>query len=159
MNNKSVDVYERASSCSLFLSARQLCGRGRRAEVADCVRRSRQHAALEQKGEGFENKIAEVIGESLGTGVQYYWRPSIERGLMRKTLSEELRSVAGHGLAIPKAVVLSPLYRSTFVLATATTGIDFKNLDDPALKKLASACFRSPLYVRRWPSTMSSRIP
>ena len=41
-----------------------------------------------QKGEGFENKIAQVIGKSIGTGVQYYWRPSIERGLMRTTLSE-----------------------------------------------------------------------
>ena len=41
-----------------------------------------------QKGEGFENKIAQVIGSALGTGVQYYWRPSIERGLMRTTLSE-----------------------------------------------------------------------
>ena len=34
-----------------------------------------------QKGEGFENKIAQLIGTALGTGVQYYWRPSIERGL------------------------------------------------------------------------------
>jgi len=41
-----------------------------------------------QKGDGFENKIAQVIGTALGTGVQYYWRPSIERGLMRTTLSE-----------------------------------------------------------------------
>ncbi len=40
------------------------------------------------KGEGFENKIAQVVGKALGTGVQYYWRPSIERGLMRTTLSE-----------------------------------------------------------------------
>jgi hypothetical protein len=39
-----------------------------------------------QKREGFENKIAQVIGTALGTGVQYYWRPSIERGLMRTTL-------------------------------------------------------------------------
>jgi hypothetical protein len=31
-----------------------------------------------QKGEGFENKIAQLIGASLGTGVQYYWRPSID---------------------------------------------------------------------------------
>ncbi len=28
-----------------------------------------------QKGDGFENKIAQVIGAALGTGVQYYWRP------------------------------------------------------------------------------------
>src|SRR5271170_1787828 len=29
-----------------------------------------------QAGDGFENKIAEVIGKALGTGVNYYWRPS-----------------------------------------------------------------------------------
>jgi len=41
-----------------------------------------------QKGEGFENKIAEVLGKTLGASITYYWRPSIERGLMRTTLSD-----------------------------------------------------------------------
>src|SRR5665213_4320784 len=69
-----------------------------------------------QKGEGFENKIAQVIGAALGTGVQYYWRPSIERGLMRTTLSEgDCDLWMDMASDTEGAVVLAPLYRSTFV--------------------------------------------
>jgi quinoprotein dehydrogenase-associated probable ABC transporter substrate-binding protein len=97
-----------------------------------------------QKGEGFENKIAQVIGAALGTGVQYYWRPSIERGLMRTTLS------AGNcdlwldmASDTEGAQVLTPLYRSTFVLAYRNDrGVKIKDLDDPALKKLRVGVFQ-----------------
>ena len=72
-----------------------------------------------QAGDGFENKIAQVIGKALGTGVNYYWRPSIERGLMRTTLSEgncdvwmDMASDTEGAEVLP-----TPLYRSTFVLA------------------------------------------
>src|ERR1700729_3569512 len=71
-----------------------------------------------QKGEGFENKIAQVIGAALGTGVQYYWRPSIERGLMRTTLSEGNCDLwMDMATDTEGAILLAPLYRSTFVLA------------------------------------------
>src|ERR1035441_8712822 len=97
-----------------------------------------------QKGEGFENKIAQVIGTALGTGVQYYWRPSIERGLMRTTLSEGNCDVwMDMASDTEGAVVLKPLYRSTFVLAyRSDKGIAIKNLDDPALKKLRVGVFQ-----------------
>jgi quinoprotein dehydrogenase-associated probable ABC transporter substrate-binding protein len=97
-----------------------------------------------QKGEGFENKIAQVIGKALGTGVQYYWRPSIERGLMRTTLSEGNCDLwMDMATDTEGAVVLAPLYRSTFVLAyRSDKGIDIKSLDDPALKKLRVGVFQ-----------------
>jgi len=97
-----------------------------------------------QKGEGFENKIAQVIGAAMGTGVQYYWRPSIERGLMRTTLSEGNCDLwMDMATDTEGAVVLSPLYRSTFVLAyRSDRGIDIKSLDDPALKKLRVGVFQ-----------------
>jgi quinoprotein dehydrogenase-associated probable ABC transporter substrate-binding protein len=97
-----------------------------------------------QKGEGFENKIAQVIGAALGTGVQYYWRPSIERGLMRTTLSEGNCDLwMDMATDTEGAVVLAPLYRSTFVLAYRNDkGIDIKSLDDPALKKLRVGVFQ-----------------
>ena len=96
-----------------------------------------------QKGEGFENKIAQVIGKDLGTGVQYYWRPSVERGLMRTTLSSGDCDVWMDMAADTEgAEVLTPLYRSTFVLAyRSDKGIDIKTLDDPALKKLRVGVF------------------
>src|SRR5450631_193 len=97
-----------------------------------------------QKGEGFENKIAQVIGTALGTGVQYYWRPSIERGLMRTTLSEGNCDLwMDMASDTEGAVVLTPLYRSTFVLAyRSDLGLNIKSLDDPALKKLRVGVFQ-----------------
>ncbi len=97
-----------------------------------------------QKGEGFENKIAQVIGAALGTGVQYYWRPSIERGLMRTTLAEGNCDLwMDMATDTEGAVVLAPLYRSTFVLAyRGDNGINIKSLDDPALKKLRIGVFQ-----------------
>jgi quinoprotein dehydrogenase-associated probable ABC transporter substrate-binding protein len=97
-----------------------------------------------QKGEGFENKIAELIGASLGTGVHYYWRPSIERGLMRTTLSEGNCDLwMDMASDTEGAVVLAPLYRSTFVLAYRNDKhIEIKTLDDPILKKLRIGVFQ-----------------
>src|ERR1700736_2618913 len=97
-----------------------------------------------QKGEGFENRIAQVIGAALGTGVQYYWRPSIERGLMRTTLSEGNCDLWLDMTSDTEgAIVLSPLYRSTFVLVYRNDkSIDIKSLDDPALKKLRVGVFQ-----------------
>jgi quinoprotein dehydrogenase-associated probable ABC transporter substrate-binding protein len=98
-----------------------------------------------QAGEGFENKIAQVIGKALGTGVNYYWRPSIERGLMRTTLSEgncdlwmDMASDTEGAVVLP-----NPLYRSTFVLAyRSDKGIDIKSLSDNTLKKLRVGVFQ-----------------
>jgi quinoprotein dehydrogenase-associated probable ABC transporter substrate-binding protein len=98
-----------------------------------------------QRSEGFENKIAQVVGNALGTGVQYYWRPSIERGLMRTTLSEGNCDLwMDMASDTEGAEVLSPpLYRSTFVLAYRNDkGLDIKSLDDPMLKKLRVGVFQ-----------------
>ena len=97
-----------------------------------------------EKGEGFENKIAEVLGKALGTDVHYYWRPSIERGLMRTTLNEGNCDVwMDMASDTEGAMVLKPLYRSTFVLVYRNDkGIDIKSLDDPALKHLRIGVFQ-----------------
>lgn len=96
------------------------------------------------KGEGFENKIAQVIGKALGTGVNYYWRPSVQRGLMRTTLSSgdcDLWMDMASGTE--GAMVLKPLYRSTFVFAYRDDkGIHITSFDDPILKKLRIGVFQ-----------------
>jgi quinoprotein dehydrogenase-associated probable ABC transporter substrate-binding protein len=96
------------------------------------------------KGEGFENKIAQLIGKTLGTGVQYYWRPSIERGLMRTTLSEGNCDVwMDMASDTEGAAVLAPLYRSTFVLAYRNDkNIHIKTLNDPPLRVLRVGVFQ-----------------
>ena len=98
-----------------------------------------------QKGEGFENKIAETLGKTIGAGIQYYWRPSIERGLMRTTLSEGNCDVWMDMPADTEgAVVTAPLYRSTFVLAYRADRNfgSFASLDDPRLQTLTIGVFQ-----------------
>src|ERR1700709_568423 len=97
-----------------------------------------------QKGDGFENKIAQVIGTALGTGVQYYWRPSIERGLMRTTLSEGACDLwMDMASDTEGAITTAPLYRSTFVLAYPTDrGYHFESFADKQLQKLRIGVFQ-----------------
>lgn len=96
------------------------------------------------KREGFENKIAEVIGKSLGIPVQYYWRPSIERGLMRTTLSEGNCDLwMDMATDTEGAVTTTPLYRSTFVFAYRNDkGYHFDNFADKRLQKLRIGVFQ-----------------
>ena len=41
------------------------------------------------RGEGFENKIAAVLAKAMDTTVENYFRPGIERGLTRSTLDAD----------------------------------------------------------------------
>jgi quinoprotein dehydrogenase-associated probable ABC transporter substrate-binding protein len=98
-----------------------------------------------EKREGFQNKIAEVLGKALGTGVQYYWRPSIERGLMRTTLSEGNCDVwMDMASDTEGAITTAPLYRSTFVFAYRNDKgtVPFKSLNEPRLQKLRVGVFQ-----------------
>ena len=90
-----------------------------------------------KKGEGFQNKIAEVLGKTLGTGVQYYWRPSFERALMRTTIgSGNCDLWMDMAADTDGAEMTTPLYRSTFVLVyREDSGIVVKDLDDPVLQR------------------------
>jgi quinoprotein dehydrogenase-associated probable ABC transporter substrate-binding protein len=91
------------------------------------------------RGEGFENKIAEILASSMGATLTYYWRPQLERGITRATFDEDECDVL---MDIPAdyeaALTTTPLYRSTYVLAyRSDRGIaPFKSLDDPRLKSL-----------------------
>lgn len=97
------------------------------------------------RGEGFEQKIAEVIANSLGTTVQYYYRPEMERGLTRVTLNSNNCDLMLDLTEDAEGVMLTtPLYRTTFVLATRTDrNLDFKNLDDPRLKTLKVGVYQT----------------
>ena len=97
------------------------------------------------RGEGYEQKIAEVIADALGTNVQYYYRPTMERGLTRQTLGSDNCDLM---LDLPSDAegVLSTaaLYRSTFVLASREDRhYDFKSLDDPRLKTLKVGVYQT----------------
>jgi quinoprotein dehydrogenase-associated probable ABC transporter substrate-binding protein len=91
-----------------------------------------------KKGEGFQNKIAQVLGETLGTGVEYYWRPSFERALMRTTIGSGNCDLWMDMTAdTDGAEMTTPLYRSTFVFVYRNdSGFVIKDFDDPRLGRL-----------------------
>ena len=90
------------------------------------------------RGEGFENKIAAILAEALGTTVEYFYRPGIERGLTRTTLdADQCDVMPDMPLGAEDVLTTSALYRTTYVLAYRNDrGITITSLDDPRLKTL-----------------------
>jgi quinoprotein dehydrogenase-associated probable ABC transporter substrate-binding protein len=90
-----------------------------------------------EKGEGFENKIAELLASDLGVPVRYTWYPD-STGFIRSTLNARrcdiiMGTVAGNELVQNT----NPYYRSTYALIyKADGGLAVKTLSDPALKTL-----------------------
>jgi quinoprotein dehydrogenase-associated probable ABC transporter substrate-binding protein len=97
------------------------------------------------RGEGFENKIATLLAGSMGTTVQYYFRPSIERGLTRTTLyADECDLMMDMPLDSERVLTTEAIYRTTFVLAYRDDKqLAFKNFDDPKLKKLKVGVYQT----------------
>ncbi len=90
-----------------------------------------------QKREGFDNKIADVLARELGDSVSYAWWPS-RRGYLRNTLSAGTCDVViGVPIGFDPVATSKPYYRSTYYIVTRTDKkLDIKSLDDPRLKKL-----------------------
>jgi quinoprotein dehydrogenase-associated probable ABC transporter substrate-binding protein len=90
------------------------------------------------KAEGFENKIAELLAAQMGARVSYAWRPTFERGLTRQPMSDLNLCDVMIGVPADYEALLTttPIYRSTYVFAYLKgKGIDIKNLNDPVLQK------------------------
>jgi quinoprotein dehydrogenase-associated probable ABC transporter substrate-binding protein len=94
-----------------------------------------------QKQEGFENKIAELVAGALGESTHYTWwgqRRGFIRNTMNATLEEGRCDVVigvpeGYDLVSPT----KPYYRSTYVFVyRKDKGPEVKSLDDPVLKKV-----------------------
>ena len=90
-----------------------------------------------ERREGFENKIAELIAREMGATLHYSWRAQ-RRGFFRETLKEDRADLvlgvpAGFELALPT----SPYYRSTYVFVyRKDRGINVGSFDDPILREL-----------------------
>lgn len=97
------------------------------------------------KLEGFENKIALELGKAAGAKVNFYWRPSYERGMTRQTFDTRMCDAM---IDIPTGyeslLTTDPIYRTTYVLAYRNDkGINIKNFDDPALKELKIGVYQT----------------
>ncbi|MEZ5932512.1 MAG: quinoprotein dehydrogenase-associated putative ABC transporter substrate-binding protein [Alphaproteobacteria bacterium] len=88
-------------------------------------------------GEGFENKIAELLAGKLERDVTYTWYPSTI-GFVRNTLGARVCDVV---IGVPATNELmqntNPYYRSTYAfIQRADTDHVVDSLDDPALKEM-----------------------
>jgi quinoprotein dehydrogenase-associated probable ABC transporter substrate-binding protein len=90
-----------------------------------------------QRGEGFENKIAELLAHDLGERVEYTWWAQ-RRGFFRNTLRAGMCDVViGVPSGFEMALTTRPYYRSSYVfLSRKDRHLNLSSFDDPQLKKL-----------------------
>jgi mxaJ protein len=90
-----------------------------------------------QRGEGFENKIAELLAHDRGERVEYTWWAQ-RRGFFRNTLrAGTCDIVIGVPAAFEMALTTKPYYRSSYVfLSRKDRHLNLTSLDDPKLKTL-----------------------
>jgi quinoprotein dehydrogenase-associated probable ABC transporter substrate-binding protein len=90
-----------------------------------------------QKGEGYENKIAELIAKEWRSKLEYTWWP-IRRGYYRMLNGTYCDLVIESPVGIDQAGATKPYYRSGYMfLSRKGSGLEnINSLSDPRLKKL-----------------------
>jgi mxaJ protein len=88
-------------------------------------------------GQGFENKLAEMIAADLHARLEYVWWAQ-RRGYVRNTLSERKCDFwPGIGSNVETVATSRPYYRSTYMFVTRSGDrLDGLTLDDPRLRTL-----------------------
>jgi mxaJ protein len=89
------------------------------------------------KGEGFENRIAELIARDLNAKVRYTWWAQ-RRGFIRNTLNaSQCDLVMGVPASFDLTAVTTPYYRSSYVFVSRhDRALNIRSFDDPRLRKL-----------------------
>ena len=89
------------------------------------------------RGDGFENRIAEVLARDLRSRLTYTWWAQ-RRGFIRNTLNAGLCDVViGLPREMEAVATTQPYYRSTYVFVTRRSrGLHIRSFDDPQLKYL-----------------------
>jgi mxaJ protein len=89
-----------------------------------------------EKGEGFENRIAALVAQDLGATVTYTWWAQ-RRGFIRETLKAGLCDlVPGTMLGLEMLRSTRPYYRSVYAFVSRANGPQIRSFDDPALRSL-----------------------
>jgi len=90
-----------------------------------------------ERGEGFENRIAALLADELGATLRYTWWAQ-RRGFIRNTLKAgSCDLITGIPTSVDMVLTTRPYYRSTYVfVARADAEPRIASLDDPALREL-----------------------
>jgi mxaJ protein len=88
-------------------------------------------------GEGFENRLAQMVAADLGRKVEYVWWAQ-RRGYVRNTLKNRKCDVwPGVASSVDMLATTRPYYRSTYVFVTrADHDLDIRSFDDPRLRTI-----------------------
>jgi quinoprotein dehydrogenase-associated probable ABC transporter substrate-binding protein len=117
---------------------------GAKAQTSDLVSKSALRVCADpanmpfsnKAGEGYENKIAELLADKLGLPLQYTWFP-MATGFIRRTLRENRCDVViGYAQGHELVLNTNHYYVSTHALVVDPDGpyADVETLADPALK-------------------------
>lgn len=89
-------------------------------------------------GEGFENKVAELVAHDLGRKISYVWWAQ-RRGYVRNTLGEAKCDIwPGVASGVEMVATTRPWYRSSYMFVTrADRPLAGLTLDDPRLRTLS----------------------
>jgi mxaJ protein len=87
--------------------------------------------------EGLENRLAELLARELGAELKYHWRAQ-RRGFFREGLDEGRADlVLGVPAGFERVLTTRPWFRSSYVFLTrADRALDLRSLDDPRLRSL-----------------------
>lgn len=86
-----------------------------------------------ERGEGFENRVAEALARELGATLRYTWWAQ-RRGFIRHTLNAGACDVVmGVPAGADRLRTTQPYYRSTYVFVTREADPPPRSLDDPLL--------------------------
>jgi mxaJ protein len=88
-------------------------------------------------GEGFENRLAEMLAREMGAELEYTWWAQ-QRGYLRNTTQAGLCDVwPGMATSVDRVLVTAPYYRSGYVFVTrADSAVALESLDSPLLRQL-----------------------
>jgi quinoprotein dehydrogenase-associated probable ABC transporter substrate-binding protein len=90
-----------------------------------------------ERKQGFENRLAELVADEMGATLAYTWWPQ-RRGFVRETLNAgKCDVIMGVPARYDLVATTRPYYRSTYVfLSRRDRDLHLQSLDDPRLRQL-----------------------
>ncbi|HET7307431.1 MAG TPA: quinoprotein dehydrogenase-associated putative ABC transporter substrate-binding protein [Gammaproteobacteria bacterium] len=90
-----------------------------------------------QAREGFENKLADMVGKALGEYVEYDWWPQRQHFVKDTLDAYQCDVIMGWATGSDAVFTTDPYYRSAYALVYRQSApYDVRSLDSPLLKKL-----------------------